>query len=105
MSVCRPVKQGEAAAVLGYGFRRLLLEKHARFPFPLLGLSAGGFERNHCFALDLCYVRCPRVSLPHGLSPRWVYVFVGGCMACLICLGIGFGVIVACSTVLVNSGY
>jgi hypothetical protein len=32
-----------------------------------------------------------------------LYVFVGGCVACLICLGIGFGVIVACSTVFVDS--
>jgi hypothetical protein len=51
------------------------------------------------------YVRCPRVSRPHELSPRWVYVFVGGFVACLISLGIGFGVIVVCSTVFVNWGY
>jgi hypothetical protein len=45
------------------------------------------------------YVKSPRVSSLHGLSPRWVYVFVGGFVACLICLGVGFGVIVACSSV------
>jgi hypothetical protein len=45
------------------------------------------------------YVRCPRVSHPHGLAPRWLYVFVGVFVACLICLSIGFGVIVALSSV------
>jgi hypothetical protein len=108
--------------MLGYGLRRFLLEKRAHFTFPLLGLSAGGFERNHCCVLgflwvdkaecengsrclaakcmrdrvwllwkgvESCtylYVICPRVSRPHALSPRWVYEFVCGCMACVICL-------------------
>jgi hypothetical protein len=33
------------------------------------------------------YVRCVRVSGPHGLSPRWEYISVGGFVACLISLG------------------
>jgi hypothetical protein len=53
-------------------------------------------------AVESCiylYVRCLRVLHPHGPSPRWVYVLVGGCIVCLICLGIGFGITVACSSV------
>jgi hypothetical protein len=41
-SVCRPVKQGEAAAMLGYGLRALLLEKRA-LPLCSIGSVCGGF--------------------------------------------------------------
>jgi hypothetical protein len=124
------VKQGEAAAMLGYGLRMLVIGKVCPLPLSSVWvMAAGGFGRNHCCALgflwedkavrengsrclaDKCmsdqvllrwegvesgtylHVRCLRVLRLHGVSPRWVYVLVGRCVACLICLGIGVGFI------------
>jgi hypothetical protein len=49
---CRPVKQDEAAAKLGYGLHSFDTGQACPLPLSLFGSVCGNFERDHCCALS-----------------------------------------------------